>query len=59
VLTFLKYEWPIMTKVLPLIADRSFEVRREDIKKLLLATRSKVFILHLIAWTCLSEFRVR
>jgi hypothetical protein len=49
----------MMTKVLLLIAGRSFRVRCEDMKKLLLATRSKVFILHLIAWTCPGEFRVR
>jgi hypothetical protein len=49
----------MMTKVLPLIPGRSFEVRREDMKTLLLATRSKVFIWHLIAWSCLGEFRVR
>jgi hypothetical protein len=39
----------MMTTVLPLIADRSFKVRCEDMKKLLIAMRGKVFILHLIA----------
>jgi hypothetical protein len=59
VLTFLKYEMTLMTKVLPLIAGRIFKVQREDMKKLLLATRSKVFNLHLIGCTGLSEFRRR
>ena len=58
-LTFLKYEMALMTKVLPVIAGRSFKVRREDMKKLLLATRGKVFNLNLIACTGLSEFRRR
>ena len=58
-LIFLKYEMALMTRVLPLIAGRSFKVRREDMKKLLLATRGKVFNLHLIACTGLSEFRRR
>ena len=48
----------MMTKVLPLIAGHSFKVRREDMKILLLATRSKIFILHL-ARTCSGEFRAR
>ena len=43
------------------IAGRGFRVRREDMKKLLLATRGKVFTLqnmrHLVEHTRLAEFR--
>jgi hypothetical protein len=50
-------------KVIVCIAGRGFKVRREDMKKLLLATRGKVFTLqnldHLIAWTRLAEFRTK
>jgi hypothetical protein len=49
----------LMTKVLPLIAGRSFKVRGKDMKKLLLATRGKLSNLHLIACTGPSEFRRR
>ena len=50
-------------EVVACIAGRGFKVRREDMKKLLLATRGKVFTLqnveHLIACTRLGEFRTR
>lgn len=50
-------------EVVACIAGRGFKVRREDMKKLLLATRGKVFTLRnlnrLVACTKLSEFRVR
>lgn len=50
-------------EVVACIAGRGFKVRREDMKKLLLATRGKVFTLRnldrLVASTKLSEFRVR
>jgi hypothetical protein len=50
-------------EVIACIAGRGFKVRREDMKKLLLATRGKVFTLenleHLVACTQLSEFRTR
>jgi hypothetical protein len=50
-------------EVVACIAGRGFKVRREDMKKLLLATRGKVFTLqngeHLIACTRLREFRTR
>ncbi|NQU09974.1 hypothetical protein HQ590_04225 [bacterium] len=48
-------------EVVACIAGRSFGVRREDMKKMLLATRGKVFTLktldHLIDCTRLREFR--
>jgi hypothetical protein len=50
-------------EVVACIAGRGFGVRREDMKKLLLATRGKVFTLKtldaLIAHTRLKEFRTR
>lgn len=50
-------------EVIACIAGRGFKVRREDMKKLLLATHGKVFALenldHLIAWTRLREFVTR
>jgi hypothetical protein len=50
-------------EVIACIAGRGFKVRREDMKKLLLATRGKVFTLqnveHLIACTRLGEFRTK
>jgi hypothetical protein len=50
-------------EVVACIAGRGFKVRREDMKKLLLATRGKVFTLqnveHLISCTRLGEFRTR
>ena len=50
-------------QVVACIAGRGFGVRREDMKKLLLATRGKVFTLktldHLVAWTELSTFRTK
>ncbi|MBK5942249.1 hypothetical protein [Halochromatium roseum] len=50
-------------EVVACIAGRGFGVRREDMKKLLLATRGKVFTLQnmdqLVAWTRLREFRSR
>jgi len=45
------------------ITGRGFKVRREDMKKLLLATRGKLFTLqnlaHLVECTRLAEFRTR
>jgi len=50
-------------EVVACIAGRGFKVPREDMKKLLLATRGKVFTLqnveHLISCTRLGEFRTR
>jgi hypothetical protein len=50
-------------EVVACIAGRGFGVRREDMKKLILATRGKVFTLQnmrqLIDHTCLSEFKTR
>ena len=50
-------------EVVACIAGRGFGVRREDMKKLLLATRGKVFTLQnireLVDHTCLAEFRSR
>ncbi len=50
-------------EVIACIAGRGFGVRREDMKKLLLATRGKVFTLQtldqLVACTRLREFRTR
>ena len=50
-------------EVIACIAGRGFGVRREDMKKLLLATRGKVFTLQtldqLVTQTRLSEFRTR
>jgi hypothetical protein len=50
-------------QVIACIAGRGFKVRREDMKKLLLSTRGKVFTLqnlsHLVECTRLSEFRTR
>src|SRR5579863_2838813 len=50
-------------EVVACIAGRGFKVRREDMKKLLLATRGKVFTLqnveNLVSCTRLSEFRTR
>ena len=49
--------------VIACIAGRGFGVRREDMKKLLLATRGKVFTLQnlhqLVEHTRLAEFRSR
>src|SRR5271165_1540330 len=54
---------PPKFEVIACIAGRGFKVRREDMKKLLLATRGKVFTLqnvdNLIACTRLGEFRTR
>ena len=48
-------------EVVACIAGRGFKIRREDMKKLLLATRGKVFTLqnlqHLVESTRLQEFR--
>lgn len=56
-------EDPPKIKVVACIAGRGFKVRREDMKKLVLATRGKVFTLqnleHLISCTRLREFRSR
>ena len=50
-------------EVVACIAGRGFGVRREDMKKLLLATRGKVFTLRtldqLVTHTRLKEFRTR
>ena len=50
-------------EVVACIAGRGFGVRREDMRKLLLATRGKVFTLHnmreLVEHTRLVEFRSR
>ena len=50
-------------EVVACIAGRGFGVRREDMKKLLLATRGKVFTLQnvhqLVEHTRLTEFRSR
>jgi hypothetical protein len=54
---------PPKFEVVACIAGRGFKVRREDMKKLLLATRGKVFTLQnveqLIVCTRLGEFRTR
>jgi hypothetical protein len=54
---------PPLFQVVACIAGRGFKVRREDMKKLLLATRGKVFTLQnmprLIECTRLAEFRTR
>lgn len=54
---------PPRFEVVACIAGRGFGVRREDMKKLLLATRGKVFTLHnmprLIDCTRLADFRTR
>lgn len=54
---------PPRFEVVACIAGRGFKVRREDMKKLLLATRGKVFTLqnlaHLVDCTQLAEFRTR
>jgi hypothetical protein len=50
-------------EVIACIAGRGFKVRREDMKKLLLATRGKVFTLQnldqLVRCTRLADFRTR
>jgi hypothetical protein len=50
-------------EVIACIAGRGFKVRREDMKKLLLSTRGKVFTLEnlnrLIECSRLAEFRSR
>lgn len=55
-LTFFKYEWLMMTRVLPLIAGRKIN---EDVKKLLLAKRSKVLILYPFSRICPGMSRTR
>ncbi|MGD0970847.1 MAG: hypothetical protein ABSA04_05515 [Desulfobaccales bacterium] len=54
---------PPRFEVIACIAGRGFKVRREDMKKLLLATRGKVFTLQnlsrLIDCSRLAEFRTR
>jgi hypothetical protein len=54
---------PPRFEVIACIAGRGFKVRRQDMKKLLAATRGKVFTLqnvsHLVDCTRLSEFRSR
>jgi hypothetical protein len=50
-------------EVIACIGSRGFGIRREDMKKLLLATRGKVFTLknldRLVDCTSLKEFRTR
>lgn len=50
-------------EVIACIGGRGFGVRREDMKKMLLATRGKIFTLktigHLVEWSRLREFRTR
>jgi hypothetical protein len=52
---------PPRFQVVACIAGRGFNVRREDMKKLLLATHGKVFTLqnlsHLVEHTRLAQFR--
>jgi hypothetical protein len=59
----IKRREPPRFEVIACIAGRGFSVRREDMKKLLLATRGKVFTLenlnHLIEWTRLVEFQTK
>lgn len=54
---------PPRFQVVACISGRGFKVRREDMKKLLLATRGKVFTLrnlsHLVDCTRLAEYRTR
>ncbi|MGD0639238.1 MAG: hypothetical protein ABSC22_00700 [Roseiarcus sp.] len=54
---------PPLFEVVACIAGRGFGVRREDMKKLILATRGKVFTLqnlsHLVDCTALAAFRTR
>jgi hypothetical protein len=54
---------PPRFEVIACIAGRGFGVRREDMKKLLLATRGKVFTLQnlprLVECTRLKDFRTR
>ena len=54
---------PPRFEVIACIAGRGFKVRREDMKKLLLATRGKVFTLEnlnsLVECSRLREFRIR
>lgn len=54
---------PPRFEVIACIAGRGFKVRREDMKKLLLATRGKVFTLEnlkrLVEFSRLSEFRTK
>jgi hypothetical protein len=50
-------------EVIACIAGRGFKVRREDMKKLILSTRGRVFTLqttsHLVECTRLAEYRTR
>ena len=50
-------------EVVACIGGRGFGVRREDMKKMIIATRGKVFTLktlnYLVEWTRLKEFRTR
>jgi hypothetical protein len=54
---------PPRFEVIACIAGRGFKVRREDMKKLLLSTRGKVFALanldRLVECSRLAEFRTR
>jgi len=54
---------PPRFEVIACIAGRGFKVRREDMRKLILATRGKVFTLQtigsLVEYTRLKEFRTR
>lgn len=59
----LELHHPPRFEVIACIAGRGFKVRREDMKRLILSTRGKVFTLqtlnHLVNSTRLSEFRTR
>ena len=54
---------PLRFDVIACIAGRGFKIRREDMKKLLLSTRGKVYTLHnldrLVDTSRLVEFRTR
>jgi hypothetical protein len=54
---------PPRFEVIACIAGRGFKVRREDMRKLLLATLGKVFMLenlnYLVEWTRLREFQTK
>jgi hypothetical protein len=59
----LPLEAPPHFEVIACIAGRGFKVRREDMKKLLIATRGKVFTLqtisHLVECTRLKDYRTK
>jgi hypothetical protein len=59
----LPFDAPPKFEVIACIAGRGFKVRREDMKKLILATRGKVFTLqtlnHLVACTRLAKYKTK